>query len=458
MTITLQNFFKYFDEDNSKHLEAIKILENNIPNLLSPSSEWVVKYRGRETQDKVILLNFFKYFNEKNINHTEAVELLQKQIPSEFLQDSSDWVRKYRERVSPPSEVNLNVPYYSQIDNYRDAHRTCNSSSCAMCLEYFKPGTLIGAKGDDAYIQKVFAIGDTTDHSVQTKVLSSYGIKSSFRYDLGFSDLDRELSEGRPVAIGILHRGTLSNPTGGHILVVRGKTAKGDYYVNDPYGSLNDNYSGSVLNGKNAVYTKEVLSHRWLTQGEDKTGWGRVFQATPPANIKINTTSKRESVGTSVPSSAIDLIKEFEGLELKAYYDPLSGGLPITIGYGSTRRKDGSTFMIGNIITQKEAEELLIHQLENEFIPSLQKIPYWNEMNDEMRGSLLSFAYNLGANFYNSSGFATITRHLRDKMWKNVPDALMLYVNPGTNVEAGLKRRRTAESQTWNKGLSKILK
>jgi hypothetical protein len=32
----------------------------------------------------------------------------------------------------------------------------------------------------------------------------------------------------------------------------------------------------------------------------------------------------------------------------------------------------------------------------------------------------------------------------------------MLYVNPGTNVEAGLKRRRLAESKLWIEGL-KIL-
>jgi len=54
--------------------------------------------------------------------------------------------------------------------------------------------------------------------------------------------------------------------------------------------------------------------------------------------------------GLSLPG--VDLIKEFEGCHLKAYYDPLTGGLPITIGWGSTRRKDGTRFMIGNKITQ----------------------------------------------------------------------------------------------------------
>ena len=70
-------------------------------------------------------------------------------------------------------------------------------------------------------------------------------------------------------------------------------------------------------------------------------------------------------------------------------------------------------------------------------------------MNENQQGALLSFAYNLGARFYGSSGFNTITRVLKNKEWNNVPDALYLYRNPGTNVEAGLARRRTAEGKLW---------
>jgi hypothetical protein len=146
-----------------------------------------------------------------------------------------------------------------------------------MVLEYFKPGTLPGAKGDDAYVRKVFSIGDTTDHLVQTRVLASYGIKSSFSYSLTFADLDRELAASRPVVIGILHRGSLSSPTGGHMVVVIGKTSAGDYVVNDPYGSLNDGYTGAVSNGRGAVYKRSELARRWCPKGND--GWGRIFDA-----------------------------------------------------------------------------------------------------------------------------------------------------------------------------------
>ena len=72
-------------------------------------------------------------------------------------------------------------------------------------------------------------------------------------------------------------------------------------------------------------------------------------------------------------------------------------------------------------------------------------------MNDNQKGALLSFAYNLGARFYGSSGFNTITKVLRNKEWGNVPDTLKMYRNPGSNVEVGLLRRRGAEGRLWVK-------
>ena len=229
---------------------------------------------------QIDLHNFFRFYDEKNPKHVAAVEQLEKDLlakAEDLMDDDANWVRIFRSKVEAPKTPGvLDVPFYPQTDNYRDANRTCNSSSCAMVLEYFKPGTLSGPKGDDAYIRKVFAIGDTTDHTVQTKVLASYGIKSQFRYNLSFADLDRELAAGRPVCIGILHRGSLSAPTGGHICVVIGKRGE-DYVINDPYGSLNDGYTGPVTNGKGVVYKRSDLVRRWCPKGND--GWGRIFDA-----------------------------------------------------------------------------------------------------------------------------------------------------------------------------------
>jgi lysozyme len=155
----------------------------------------------------------------------------------------------------------------------------------------------------------------------------------------------------------------------------------------------------------------------------------------------------------AVPAPGIALIKEFEGCRLNAYPDPLSGGLPITIGWGCTRKKDGSPFHLGDSITQAEADELLIDEVKKHFLPGLQKIKHWGEMNDNQRGALLSFAYNLGVGFIgDTDNFGSINRALSGKDgWPEVPAALYKYRNPGTNVEAGLARRRTAEGNLWKR-------
>jgi len=150
-----------------------------------------------------------------------------------------------------------------------------------------------------------------------------------------------------------------------------------------------------------------------------------------------------------VPVKGLELIKEFEGCHLTAYPDPLTGGLPITIGWGSTRDMTGKPFQLGQKISQSVADALLINQIKKEFIPPLTKIPYWSEMNDNQRGALLSFAYNLGASFYGSSNFNSITLALKNRNWDYVPKALELYRNPGSKVEAGLLRRRKAEGKLW---------
>lgn len=154
---------------------------------------------------------------------------------------------------------------------------------------------------------------------------------------------------------------------------------------------------------------------------------------------------------TKLPLPGIELIKEFEGCFLAAYPDPLSGGKPITIGYGCTKKLDGGEWKMGDRITQEQADGLLIHQLENQYLPQLQKIPCWGELNENQQGAILSFAYNLGPNFYGASNFNSITRMLKNKDWSSAKEVFVKYRNPGSNVEAGLKRRRLAEADLFLK-------
>ena len=232
---------------------------------------------------RIDLHNFFQYYDPKNPKHVAAVEQLEVDLVGkspDLMEDTTNWVKIFRTPNTPPkAEGVLNVPWFPQTDNYALPDSTCNSSACAMCLEFLKPGSLpAGPKGDDAYLKKVLALGNSTDHGVQTKVLQSYGLSSVFRYNLNFSDLDAELAAGRPVVMGILHRGPESRPTGsGHMIACIGKTPNGDYVCRDPYGSLLDGYSGPVSNGRQVVYSKKMLEKRWTVDGTG-SGWGRIFK------------------------------------------------------------------------------------------------------------------------------------------------------------------------------------
>ena len=152
---------------------------------------------------------------------------------------------------------------------------------------------------------------------------------------------------------------------------------------------------------------------------------------------------------------AVKLIKQFEGCHLEAYADPLHGwGVP-TIGFGTTRYPDGRAVKRGDKINVIEAEDLLEDEIARIAKHLSTVIPHWSGMLVTQQSALISFAYNLGANFYGKAGFETLTAKLRDKAWANVPAALKLYRNPGTSAETGLLRRRTAEAALWTQNATK---
>ena len=148
-------------------------------------------------------------------------------------------------------------------------------------------------------------------------------------------------------------------------------------------------------------------------------------------------------------AGAIALIKEFEGCHLSAYPDPLSGGEPWTIGYGTTRYSTGAPVQRGEKINVIEADMLLRLEVDRIAAKLHSTVPHWKVMDDDQRSALVSFSYNVGSGFYGSAGFETISRCLRERSWDDVPAAMELYRNPGTNVEAGLLRRRRAEGKLW---------
>lgn len=159
------------------------------------------------------------------------------------------------------------------------------------------------------------------------------------------------------------------------------------------------------------------------------------------------------TAGGGVPPSGVELIKELEGYSSEAYEDPIYGWDVPTIGYGTTVYPNGQKVRPGDTITRAQAEEYLIHHIEATARPDLERIPTWGQMNENQRGAIYSFAYNLGSGFYRSSGFQSITQvcdsvdRWTDRAW--ITEQFIKYRNPGTAAEAGLRRRREAEAKLF---------
>jgi GH24 family phage-related lysozyme (muramidase) len=173
---------------------------------------------------------------------------------------------------APAGALLLNIPYYSQRDNYRDPLRTCFSSACAMLLSGLKPNAI---KNDNEYIAVVFRYGDTTNPSAQLEALEHFGVSASFLQNGSWADIDSQLDKGISVPIGILHKGPVTKPTGGgHWITIIGRSAdRSAYIVHDPFGDL-DLVRGMYLsaNGKSLSYSKKNLGPRWMVEG-GFTGW-----------------------------------------------------------------------------------------------------------------------------------------------------------------------------------------
>ncbi len=178
--------------------------------------------------------------------------------------------------VKEKKDIYLPVRYFSQLDNYRDAGRTCFSSSCAMLLDYIKPGVI---KSDDDYVRVVFSIGDTTNYSVQLEALSKFGVSAEFRQDLTWEDVESQLENKVPVPVGILHKGNVEEPVGrGHWIIIIGcNKDRTKFLVHDPYGDL-DLVEGIYVSskGQSKWYSKENLTPRW--QVAENPGWGIILK------------------------------------------------------------------------------------------------------------------------------------------------------------------------------------
>jgi lysozyme len=141
------------------------------------------------------------------------------------------------------------------------------------------------------------------------------------------------------------------------------------------------------------------------------------------------------------------LIKSFETCKLKAYPDPKTGGAPWTVGWGAT----GDDIGPGMVWTQAQADRRLSLDiaLRDAVIDKTVTVPLTQGQHDAM----VSIVYNVGIGSSEKDGIivlrngkpSTLLRKLNAGDYDGAADQFLLWISPGSNVENGLKRRRTQE-------------
>ncbi|WP_139412835.1 lysozyme [Bartonella mastomydis] len=145
-----------------------------------------------------------------------------------------------------------------------------------------------------------------------------------------------------------------------------------------------------------------------------------------------------------ISTEGLALIKQWEGLRLKAYED--SGGI-WTIGYGHTSAAGAPSVHKGMQITEKEAEEILRRDLKDceAAVEKAVTVP----LSDEQFAALVSFSYNVGITAFRKS---TLLKKLNNGEYEAVPTELQKWTRVGGKRIQGLVNRRAAEAGLWAKG------
>lgn len=138
--------------------------------------------------------------------------------------------------------------------------------------------------------------------------------------------------------------------------------------------------------------------------------------------------------------AGISLIKEFEGLRLKAYQDSVGVW---TIGYGTTRLSGRPVGPSDALKSEGEALQLLLSDVEAVRSPAIESLVKV-QLTDNEFSALLSFTYNLGVAALARS---TLLKLLNANAPRPKVAAEFSKWNKADGVElAGLTRRRAAEA------------
>jgi lysozyme len=138
-------------------------------------------------------------------------------------------------------------------------------------------------------------------------------------------------------------------------------------------------------------------------------------------------------------AAGLSLIRQAEGLRLRAYPDPGTGGDPWTIGIGTTRYPDGRKVRRGDTCTLQQADEYLAHDLQGfeRDVAAMVTVP----LTSNQFSALVSFAYNVGPALRSS----TLLRVLNAGNYADAANQFLRWNRAAGRVLTGLTVRRRAE-------------
>ena len=136
-----------------------------------------------------------------------------------------------------------------------------------------------------------------------------------------------------------------------------------------------------------------------------------------------------------INAAGLKIIKSIEQCRLTAYPDPATGGVPWTIGWGSTKGVHQ-----GMTITQAEADQRLLDDLAEteKVINDAVKVP----LTSNQFSALVSLVFNIGpTNFLGHNLLALINQ----KKYAEAAPHFLLYDKANGKEMPGLLARRKAE-------------
>lgn len=163
----------------------------------------------------------------------------------------------------------------------------------------------------------------------------------------------------------------------------------------------------------------------------------------PNIGIAVDQDSSSQNYGfasdniTQLSSAGIDLISNFEGLELQAYYD--QAGV-CTIGYGTTIYPNGTPVQITDRCSVDDAKRYMHHDL-NRFekaVSTAVKVPLTQNQFD----ALVSLTYNIGAGAFKNS---TLLKLLNQGNYAGASQQFDVWIKAGGQTVQGLVNRRAIE-------------